>query len=151
MNKKIEEKPMEIFDEHDNPCLIMDREMSDVELARFIQIIENKAMLTAPRYLKENIINESKQLTTKMIKKSNALSLKLQLLLYSLKISSAVVGAIFLLGVIQMNSTQIAKAINRPIQMKETSVQSITETLNEKSNAVSSALYNFSSNLINWR
>lgn len=151
MNKKIEEKPMEIINEHDNPCLIMDREMSDVELARFIQIIENKAMLTAPRYLKENIINESKQLTTKMMKKSNTLSLKLQLLLYSLKISSAVVGAIFLLGVIQMNSTQIAKAINRPIQMKETSVQSITETLNEKSNAVSSALYNFSSNLINWR
>lgn len=151
MNGNIDDKPMEILKEHENPCLIMDREMTDAELAKFIQMIESDAMLTAPRRLKENILDESIQLGTKIAKRSKTLSVKMQLLLYSLKISAAVVGAIFLLGVIQIDSSQIAQAVNKPTKEQKESTQSLTETLNEKSNAVSSALNNFSSNLINWR
>lgn len=151
MNKNIEKKPMEILNEHENPCLIIDRKMTDAELERFIQMIENEAMLTAPRNLKENILDESKQLGTKIVKQSKTLSVKMQLLLYSLKISAAVVGAIFLLGVIQIDSSQIAQTINKPIKGQKESTLSVTETLNEKSNAVSNALNNFSSSLINWR
>lgn len=151
MNKNMNKKPMEILNEHENPCLIIDREMTDAELERFIQMIENEAMLTAPRNLKENILDESKQLGTKIVKQSKTLSIKMQLLLYSLKISAAVVGAIFLLGVIQIDSSQIAQAVNKPIKGQKESTQSVTETLNEKSNAASNALNNFSSSLINWR
>ncbi len=151
MIENIDKKPMEILNEHENPCLIMDREMTDVELAKFIQMIENDAMLTAPRRLKENILDESMQLATKIVKKSNTISIKMQLLLYSLKISAAVAGAIFLLGVIQIDSSLIAQAVNKPIKEQKETTQSVTETLSEKSNAVSSALNNFSSNLINWR
>ena len=69
MIENIDKKPMEILNEHENPCLIMDREMTDVELAKFIQMIENDAMLTAPRRLKEIILDESMQLATKIVKK----------------------------------------------------------------------------------
>lgn len=151
MNNSRDKKPMEILKEQENPCLIIDREMTDAELERFIQLIENEAMLTAPRNLKENILGESKQLGTKIVKQSKTLSVKMQLLLYSLKISAAVVGAIFLLGVIQIDSSQIAQAVNKPIKGQKESTLSVTETLNEKSNAVSNALNNFSSSLINWR
>ncbi len=151
MNENMDKKPMEILKEQESLCLIMDREMTEAELAKFIQGIENEAMLTAPRHLKENILNKSIQPGTKIARQSKTLSAKMQLMLYSLKISAAVAGAIFLLGVIQIDSSQMAQVVNKPIKEQKESTQSVTETLNEKSNAVSSALNNFSSNLINWR
>lgn len=172
IRKEVEIKEMEILKERENPCLIydnpvlkknqqpvaMDRPMTECELARFVQLVEQKSMITAPSRLKDNVLKESKSIGIQMAKHTTKMSVQIQLLLYGLKISAAVVGAIFLLGVINTNNSFDNLNIGVPIQQTEQTqsdsrrnTKSIAETLNQKSNKISRTLDDFSSNLLNWR
>jgi len=140
----------------------MDRQLTDWEIALLIQSIETDQMLTAPKYLKENIIKESQKTGVQIAQKTTKFSVKVELLLYGLKISAAVVGAIFLLGVIDLNQsmvnpgqyvtqsheTQSYKTVEESTKASNERANKIAKHLNQKSNAVSSRLNEFSNNLI---
>ena len=140
----------------------MDKPMTDRELALLIQTVEKDQMITAPKYLKENIIIESQKTGVQIAQKTTKLPVKVELLLYGLKISAAVVGAIFLLGVIDMNQSMMNpgqyatqsyeregyKKVEESAKANNDRANKIAEHLNQKSNAVSSRLNEFSNNLI---
>lgn len=114
-----------------------------MELERFIQDIEENYMLTAPKRLKENTLRESQSVSVQMAVQTKKVSAKLQLFLYGMKISIAVVAALFLLSIVDMD-------FNLPIP-KDTEYRQpgkkITETLQEQSNALSTTLNNFTEKL----
>lgn len=134
--------------------------MNDAALEKFIRSVEENELLTAPRYLKGDILRESQKTGVQIAQKSTRISVKVELMLYGLKVSAAVIGAIFLLGVVNMNQNLVnpniyvaedSKAIGESTKSSRERVDHIAEQLNQKSNRISSKLNEFSDKLINWR
>lgn len=135
----------------------MDKTVTDQELALLIQSIERNQMITAPKHLKENVIRKSRKTEVQMVQKTTRMSVRVELLLYGLKISAAVVGAIFLLGVIDMNqsmmnlelySREANKAVEESTKINNERVNEIARKLDQKSNIVSNKLNEFSNRII---
>ncbi|MDD3140342.1 MAG: hypothetical protein PHX08_15410 [Lachnospiraceae bacterium] len=138
----------------------MNESWNDAALEKFIKSVEEDELLTAPRYLKSNILRESQKTSVQIAQKSTHISVKMELLLYGLKVSAAVMGAIFLLGVVNMNQNLVkpnvyveeaSKTMEEGNRNSRERVDHIAEKLNEKSNRISSKLNEFSDKLINWR
>lgn len=142
MAEKRQENYMQILKERRDDTFI-----NDVDLARLIQETEENGMISAPWYLKESILNKSNQAGNKLVVKKNQFSANLQLTLYGIKITAAMVGAIGLLVVMNPNTSLSKPRSSAP---KNPSVK-ITSVLYEQSNALSSALNHFSNNLFQWR
>lgn len=160
--KKYEEKDekMEILKERKNPCFIIDKPLTDADLARLIQSVEEDGLIKAPNRFKENVLKESKKVSVQMAQKTTQLSTRLQLILYGLKVSAAVVGAIFLLGIINLNQDMNASsivtgnkysAIEVNMQKNKERTNQISSQLNKKSDAVCNKLNSISNSILNWR
>ena len=66
----------------------------DFCMDQFADYMEDQELLTAPRYLKEDILKRSHQFEVQIIAKSNQASKKLELFYYALKVGFAAVFAI---------------------------------------------------------
>jgi hypothetical protein len=106
--------------------------------------IEDKDIMKAPAYLKENLIKRTKMLDVKAEVQIKITSKKVQLLMYSLK-TTAVLGALLLLfSVSNMKTTEYIENRN---QMEATS--NFSNQLLEKSNYVVNIMNDFSNQIVN--
>lgn len=107
----------------------------------FLLYIEENEMITAPKNLKDKILNEFevREMQMESARKRKNMSAKVQFWLYSLKISAAVAAAIFLLAFVDTNSI-FAPSVSK----KDTDRKTMVTFLNEKSNQWSSKLSSFS-------
>ncbi len=71
---------------------------SDRELAMFIAEIEKEGLLQAPGNMKEHILDKAGSLPVQTVRRTRELSTNMQLLLYSLKVCTAIACAILLLN-----------------------------------------------------
>lgn len=83
---------------------------ADEELMKFIGEIEEAGLMTAPKSLKENVLEQvnAEQMKASVKKSSGAkkpFNKQKEFVLYSIKIASAVAAAIFLMGVINFESS----------------------------------------------
>ena len=69
----------------------------DYCMEQFADYIEEQELLSAPRYLKEDILKKSRQLDVQIVAKSNQASKKLELFYYALKVGFATVFALVFL------------------------------------------------------
>ncbi|MCM1162319.1 MAG: hypothetical protein NC412_14020 [Roseburia sp.] len=129
--------------------MLIKDEMSDEQLNAFITYIEENEMLKAPKNLKEKIIQESRNKEVQIQEprkitapKTKKISAKAQFFLYSLKISAAVVAAVFLLAFIDTDTTPVFSMPKQNMERK-----TIVSILNEKSNEWSGKLNQFSNML----
>lgn len=121
--------------------MVIKENMTDEEMDAFLLYIEENEMITAPKNLKDKILNEFKaeEMQMESARKRKNMSAKVQFWLYSLKISAAVAAAIFLLAFVDTNS------ISAPsVSKKDTDRKTMVTFLNEKSNQWSSKLSSFS-------
>lgn len=72
---------------------------SDFKLELFADRIEADFMVPAPRDFRESVMKAALRPEVQIEKKTRELSRKVQLLLYSLKVGTAVAGALFLLSI----------------------------------------------------
>ena len=114
----------------DNPMKL--EELSIDELIR----IAEQDMITAPHYLKENVMERSQsvqvQLPMKLEVHTRQVSKKMQMFYYTMKVSAAMVCTLILLLLvpnIKLNIDQGYQEAKRPIEEKRTEV---TETFMEK-------------------
>lgn len=135
----------------------MDRPLTDRELTMLIQSVEKDGMIMAPVHLKENVIMESQKRGIRIAQKKTKISVKVELLLYGLKLSAAVAGAIALLGVIDINqsivspgkyATESYKTLQENAKAGNDKADSIVKHLNQKSNVASNKLNEFSNQII---
>ncbi|MBQ7065485.1 MAG: hypothetical protein IJN92_01570 [Lachnospiraceae bacterium] len=121
--------------------MVIKENMTDEEMDAFLLYIEENEMITAPKNLKDKILNEFKaeEMQMESARKRKNMSAKVQFWLYSLKISAAVAAAIFLLAFVDTNF------ISAPsVSKKDTDRKTMVTFLNEKSNQWSSKLSSFS-------
>lgn len=134
---------MEILKKEKQEMFIQEVTEEEVEFLKFIQDVEENYMLKAPRGLKENILRDSQRVRTQVVVQSRKMSARVQLFLYGMKISIAVVTALFLLSIVDMD-------VNLPVPKDEGYRQpgkKITQTLQEQSNALSTTLNNLTKKL----
>lgn len=134
--------------------------MSDYELQLLISQVEEQGMLRAPKRLKENILEESHSLEMRVSVQAKQISAKAQLWMYGLKIAAAIVGAVFLLNVVNMESfstlgerkaaleTEMEQSAGQGTEKADKKEETLTRMLNEKSNRISSALNDFSNSIV---
>lgn len=121
--------------------MLIKENMTDEEMEAFLLYIEENEMLKAPENLKDKILKEYENETCKVqsIQRKKDISAKVQFWMYSLKISAAVVAAIFLLAFVDTDSIPMSS-----MPQRDTDRKTMAAFLNEKSNEWSYKLSNFS-------
>ncbi|MEG1303283.1 MAG: hypothetical protein RSD03_06905 [Lachnospiraceae bacterium] len=113
----------------------------------FASIVESKNLLHAPDNLKASIIAESQCLPVQMSIHTKKTTKQLQLLFYSLKVSTAVVCSILMLGLINLGllnpNTDSLLALGNTHHLK-------IGAISDQSNKLAEAINDFTTNLINW-
>jgi hypothetical protein len=106
-------------------------------------------MITAPRYLKENIMKATKRPEVQLAHKAKQTSKQMQLFLYSLKVGTATIGALLLLF-LAMNFSSVTSSINVPENNDRNNENNIsfTTTIREKMDDVSNSLLDFTNNIM---
>lgn len=119
--------------------MLIKENMTDQEMDAFVSYIEENEMISAPKNLKDKILNQSnnQKVQMELKKKQKDMSAKVQFWLYSLKISAAVIAAVFLLAFIDTDFILVST-----VSKKDTDRKTIVTYLNEKSNQWSSKLSN---------
>jgi hypothetical protein len=107
--------------------------------------IDSGDMEQAPVYLKDNIIKRTQMPDIKAKVKISSTSKKVELLVYSLKTTAAVLGALILL--VSISYVNTSSVMHHPDKVS-TSVNWGSE-LHEKSNEVVNIMNNFSNRIIN--
>lgn len=119
-------------------------EKCDYCAERFMNI-ESEDRLEAPAYLKENIIKRTQMLDVKAQVQIKTTSKQVQLLLYGLKTTAAVLGALFLLfSVGQIKTTNYMEYVNN-----SKATTSLSNQLSEKSNYVVHVMNQYSNQIVN--
>lgn len=131
----------------------MDKNMNDSQLLEFIENLEKEELLQAPWYLKENIIEKRKCIEVQLSKQAKNTALKVQFWFYSLKISVAVVAAVFLLFFINsQNLTSISyeggNGIERSGYEQLEKERSLGKYMNQKSEQIGEVIGEFSHGLL---
>lgn len=146
---------------------------TDEELLRFVGQIETAGLLMAPKNLKEQVLRqvaeeETKQSVqirkhtqviskqTKTVKPQGVQKPKTkhnkraELILYSIKITSAVAAAIFFISISnpQASNTMAAERTTQAFNTQETKVQQLTSYLNSATNELCVGLNRFSANIM---
>jgi hypothetical protein len=119
--------------------------ISDLELNKLIQEVENHSMAKAPKNMKEAIIKRSKCFDVKMVRKKYQMSKEMQLFFYSFKVVTAVFWALVLLN--------LAGAV-KPMEISQEvstlkSTQSVTLVINETTTKWSGSIKNVSDQILN--
>lgn len=113
--------------------------LSDEELNELIKEVEESAMLTAPSYLREEIL---KQIQVSQPKKSN----RQELFFYSLKVGFATAAAVAMLFVLPMGSRP-TDGYDIPTD-KCQGFNKVSEKINEKTNWICEQIYSISNEMI---
>lgn len=103
---------------------------------QFANITEEQELLKAPVNLKESIMDKAATLPVQLTMQTNVISKKVQLLTYSLKVSTAVICTLLLLGFVQ----------SPEVMIKQPEV-SISYHIKDKTNNWISIFNDFSTNL----
>ena len=96
------------------------KEMSDYELELLIQEVEEGEILEAPKRLKNAVMLKSKTIGTQTAKEAVKVSVRAELILYSLKTAVAVAVAIFLFAFVNQAALQGAVPGQETAQRIET-------------------------------
>jgi uncharacterized protein YuzB (UPF0349 family) len=136
----LDPKEMEQFLEHICSC----NYCSD----KLAALIEGE-MITAPRDLKENILKATKRPEVQLAIKVKQTSKRMQLLLYSLKVGTATIGALLLL-VFTMNFSNFSSTENVSKYFPNNTEDNIsmTTTIKDIMNSISDSMLDFSNNII---
>lgn len=105
-------------------------------------------MIPAPPDMKQTILTASKRVDVQFVKNAKEMTKRMQLILYSLKVGAATVGAfIILLLFVNVYSTNVSNQIEPDIK-KQSNALSITNMIRESTNSLSENLFNFSNEII---
>jgi hypothetical protein len=110
-------------------------------------------MLSAPRDMKTNILNATRRPEVQFAIKAKETSKRMQLLIYSLKVGTATVGALLLL-LLTMNFTDFSTASSIPKDIttdEATSDEdkvSLTTTIRDNMDKISNSMLDFSNNIM---
>lgn len=131
----------------------LSKNMSDMQLLKFIEQIEDEELIQAPWYLGENIIEKSHSFEVQLPKQAKYTASKVQFWLYSLKISAAIVAAVYLLFFINSQDfTSISyERENESNQFKYEQLEkerSLGKYMNQKSEKLGDAIGEFSNELL---
>jgi len=130
------------FLEHISQC-----DYCSEKLAYFIEPVT----VSAPVDLKKNIIASSKRFDVQVIKNAKEMTKRMQLVLYSLKVGAATVGAfiVLLLFINFTNATKGTKSLDINLnKTKQSSDFSITNVLKNSTDSWSNQLFYFSNDII---
>ncbi len=119
--------------------------LDDAQLMELISEVEANEMLQAPAHMKEEILQKMKNPAVVLTVQTKKVSKKVQLFLYSLKISTAVAVALTAIVAISMPVDTV-----KIVPSQETSRQewNITERIYEKSNSITTLLGDFSNQML---
>ncbi len=120
------------------------KDISDYELLRFIQCVEENDMIKAPIQMKEEILKKSKSPVIRIAVESKKVSKKVQLFWYSLKISAAVAIALTLLIFISIPANIVPSVKTGPVKKE----WNITEKIYDRSTQVTNILGKFSDKIL---
>lgn len=112
--------------------------MSDEELEQLILNVEAHSMLSAPSYLKDEIMEQL--MSDKKAERKKYMRKRLSLWLYSAEVGIVAAAAILLLFLLPTESIDIEK-------YHDTSAIS---TINQKSNDLCGSLFEITNQLVNW-
>lgn len=130
---KLKEKDLE----HISSC--------DYCLNKYMDFI-NKDLITAPLYMKENIIRATNNPYKKVVKVGKEKTRQIQLFIYSLKVATATIGALITLLIFTTSFEITSKSINQPPKLiNETTVST---QLRENVDYLNDFLLNFSNTII---
>ena len=114
----------------------------------------SEEIIPAPRDLKENILKASKRPEVLLAVKAKETSKRMQLFLYSLKVGTATIGALLLL-LLSMNFTdytaesKVTTAITKELSSVDNDKVSITKSIRNSMDTISSSILNFSNTIMN--
>ncbi|HKL99861.1 MAG TPA: hypothetical protein VJZ06_08140 [Mobilitalea sp.] len=110
-----------------------------------------KDMVSAPPDMKENILNAVKSPRIQIVQKAKDASKQMQLLLYSLKVGTATLGALLLLLLtLNFGNGQTAESVRPPESaIKISTSSSFTNNLRDNMDALSNSLSKFSNIIMN--
>lgn len=119
--------------------------ISEFELNKLIQEVEDHSMVQAPKNMKEAILKRSECIEVKVMRKKNQVSKEIQLLFYSFKVVTAVFWALILLN--------LAGTV-KPVEISEKAPRlepqkSVTLVINEMTTEWSGSLRNVSNQILN--
>lgn len=119
--------------------------LDDAQLMELMSEVEANEMLRAPAHMKEEILQKMKNPAVVLTVQTKKASKKVQLFLYSLKISTAVAVALTAIVAISMPVDTV-----KIVPSQETSRQewNITERIYEKSNSITTLLDEFSNQML---
>lgn len=115
--------------------------MPEEELEQLIQEVEEKNMLSAPSYLKNEIMEQIHQVHKK--EKHKDIQRKLSLLLYSMEVGVVAAAAVLLLFLIPVDNRNIDSWAGR-----EQETASAMSKLHEKSNAICGQVFQITNQLV---
>lgn len=145
------------------------------EFLDWLMQIERQELLSAPKYLKENILNESKSLPAQVSIKGKHLSARMQLFLYGMKVSVAVLCGIIMLGISSFHPGTVNDSGESIIfsglkesqygfmmendnslgivenKLDRTEKEGVTVKINKVSNYVTESITNFTDGLMNYQ
>jgi len=113
----------------------------------------NGEMISAPRDMKENILKATKRPEIQFAIKAKETSKRMQLLIYSLKVGTATVGALLLL-LLTINFTDftaipsIPKNITADEAMSDEDKVSLTTKIRDNMDKISNSMLDFSNNIM---
>jgi hypothetical protein len=113
----------------------------------------SEELITAPRDMKEHILKASKRLDTQIVKKANEASKRVQLLIYSLKVGTATIGALLLL-LLSMNFKDFNAAPKMPnealakITVSDENNKTLVDKIRDNMDNISNSMLDFSNNIM---
>lgn len=120
--------------------------MPDEELEQLIQEVEEKNMLSAPSYMKNEIMEQIYQVHKEETHKN--LQKKLSLLLYSMEVGVVAAAAVLLLFLIPVDNDD-NRNIDRWAGRKQETI-SVMSKLHEKSNDICGQVFQITNQLVIW-
>lgn len=151
------------------------KKCGDEEFLDWLLQIERQELLSAPKYLKENILNESMSLSAQVNIKGKYLSARMQLFLYGMKVSVAVLCGIIMLGISSFHPGTVNDSGESIIfsglkesqygfvmendnglgilenKLDRTEKEGVTVKINKVSNYVTESITNFTDGLMNYQ
>lgn len=116
------------------------RQLTDDELARLIAETEDTGLLQAPKRMKAEILEKSRQAPVQAARQLTRASVRVELLFYGLKTAAAVAAAIFLFGVVSHPALQSAVEQN-DAWMQETDGARLGDVLSDALERVNRRLW----------
>lgn len=93
--------------------------MSEKELEELINQVEQEGLISAPRHMKQEILEHSRRIDHQLVRETRQTSKNMQLFLYSMKVGAAVITALLILFLTPSELPQMDREIPMTVTWEE--------------------------------